>query len=185
MNRRSKMKKKRKNLLIHSLITWPGLLSLVPLVVLLLSLLKSGNIHKKMNTINKDAGLIYRLLIDTGFSKKFAQYITAQSAHETANFSSLIYKNNLNAFGMTYQGQKTALGEKDGFAYYDNYLQSVNDYKRLFKSYGFISLGTVENFVSLLKERDYFRAPVAEYLNGLKHFLNLYFPGGELNISLT
>jgi hypothetical protein len=137
-----------------------------------------------MNTIQNSAGNIYRLLIDTGFSKKFAQFITAQAAHETANFSSDIYKNNFNAFGMTYQGQKEALGEKDGYAYYNNYSESVQDYRRLFKSYGFVSLGTVDSFVSLLKDRDYFRAPVAEYLAGMKHFLNLYFPGGELDKSL-
>lgn len=138
-----------------------------------------------MNTINKDGGMIYMLLINAGFSEKFAMYITAQAAHETANFSSAIYKNNLNAFGMKYIGQKEALMEKNGYAYYADYSQSVNDYKRLFKSYGIVSLVTIESFVSFLKTKRYFEATIAEYLAGVKHFLNLYFPGGELNKSLT
>jgi hypothetical protein len=133
-----------------------------------------------MNTINKDAGNIYRLLIDAGFSEKWAQFMTAQSAHETANFTSYIY-HNYNAFGMKYEGQKEALGEKDGYACYNDYSESVNDYKRLFKTYGFVSFGTVESFVSLLKKMKYFEAPMATYLTGVKYFLNLYFPGGALH----
>jgi hypothetical protein len=137
-----------------------------------------------MNTINKDAGKLYRLLIDAGFNKKAAQYITAQAAHETANFTSYIYRNNYNPFGMTFQGQKEASGEKNGYAYYHNYSLSVDDYKRLFKSYGLVEMGTVESFVDLLKKHGYFKATKAEYLAGVKWFLKLYFPGGEPDKSL-
>jgi len=137
-----------------------------------------------MNTLNKDAGNIYRLLLQAGFNETYSKWITAQSAHETANFTSDLYKNNLNAFGMTYQGQKTALGEKNGFAFYHDWRESVNDYRRLFKSYGIVSIGTVENFVKFLKSMKYFEAPVSEYLAGVKGFLNLYFPGGELHEDL-
>ena len=137
-----------------------------------------------MNTIREDGGTIYRLLLGAGFNETFSQWITAQSAHETANFTSYIYRDNLNAFGMTYQGQKEALGEKNGYAYYDNYPESVADYRRLFRSYGFVSAGTVDSFVKLLKGRGYFTAPEKEYLAGVKFFLKLYFPGGKIEKSL-
>lgn len=137
-----------------------------------------------MITINKDGGNLYRLLIDAGFNKKYAQWITAQSAHETANFESPIYRNNFNAFGMKFMGQKTAQGEKSGYAYYNDYAGSVQDYKRLFRSYGFVSVGTVDNFVKLLKDRKYFEAPEADYLRGISFFLALYFPDGELDPTL-
>jgi hypothetical protein len=138
-----------------------------------------------MTTINKDGGLIYRLLLDAGFQDKFARWITAQAAHETSNFTSYIYHNNFNAFGMKFMGQATALGEKNGYAYYDSVPESVADYKRLYKSYGIVSAGTVESFVKLLKNQKYFEATIAEYLAGMKWFLNLYFPKGELDPSLV
>lgn len=99
---------------IGTLIILLGSLLLVPLVELLLNSLKSGNPLKKMNTINKNASVIFNLLLNAGFNERFASWITCQSAHETANFSSYIYRTNLNAFGMKYMGQKTARGEKNG-----------------------------------------------------------------------
>lgn len=137
-----------------------------------------------MSTINKDGGNIYRLLIEAGINQKMAQWITAQSAHETANFTSPIYRNNFNAFGMTYIGQSEALGEKNGYAYYNNYKESVQDYYRLYKNDGFPIIGTLEAYVKYLKNEDYFEAPMLEYLRGMKYFLKLYFPGGELDKSL-
>ena len=128
--------------------------------------------------------MIFRLLISAGFNKRYAQWITAQAAHETANFTSPIYQENFNAFGMKYMGQKTAPGEKNGYAYYDDHPGSVADYKRLFKSYGFVSLGTVDSFVKLLKDKKYFEAGIPEYLTAVKYFLNMYFPGGEIDKSL-
>lgn len=164
--------------------TWLGLAFTLSLAALFLSLLKIWNSQRKMITINKDGGTIYRLLIEAGFNKKYSQWITAQSAHETANFESPIYRNNLNAFGIKFMGQKTAPGEKSGYAYYNSYADSVADYKRLWKSYGFVSIGTVDNFVKFLKERHYFEAPEADYLRGVTYFLALYFPEGELDPTL-
>jgi hypothetical protein len=133
-----------------------------------------------MNTISKSGGVIYDLLLQEGFNSRFSQWITSQSAHETANFSSDIYNNNFNAFGMKYQGQKTALGEKDGYAYYNSYADSVKDYRRLYKSYGLVVIDTIEGFAIVLKNKKYFEASITEYLAGMKHFLALYFPGGNL-----
>jgi hypothetical protein len=129
-----------------------------------------------MTTISKDGYSIYKILINAGFSDQYARFITAQGAHETDNFSSDIYKNNLNPFGMTYQGQKEAEGEKDGYAYYLNWGQAVQDYKRLFKSWGFVSLDTLTSFVKLLQKKGYFTALYADYLKGCTWFYNLYFP---------
>jgi len=138
-----------------------------------------------MNTISNNGGAIYRLLIDAGFSEKFAQWITSQAAHETTNFTSYIFNKNNNAFGMKFQGQKTASGEKNGYAYYDEGLAgSVADYKRLFKSYGLVSVATVESFVKLLKDQEYFEAPYDQYLAGVKYYLKRYFPAGSLDKSL-
>lgn len=85
---------------------------------------------------------------------------------------------------MKYMEQSTALGEKNGYAYYDDYPGSVQDYRRLFKSYGFVTSVNIESFVQFLKSRKYFEAGIQEYLAGVRYFLKLYFPGGELDKSL-
>lgn len=163
---------------------WPGLLLLLLLVVPLLSLLLIGNRRKKMITLNPESGEIYRLLLSAGFNSPFSKWILALSAHETGNFTSWIYKKNFNAFGIKYQGQVTALGEKNGHAYYNSYQDSVNDFKRLYKSYGIVSVAKLESWVSYLKEMGYYTAPESEYFKGVNFFYNLYFPNGELDPSI-
>lgn len=177
--------KRRKQTSTNSPGILPGLVFSLLLAALFTSLLKIWSNRKGMITLNKDGGNIYRLLLGAGFQEKFAQWITAQAAHETGNFTSYIYLNNLNAFGMKFMGQKTAQGEKNGYAYYENFAGSVADYRRLFKSYGFVSVGTVENYIKFLKSRKYFEASEQDYLTAVKYFLNLYFPGGSLDPSLV
>jgi len=138
-----------------------------------------------MNFICKDAGNIYRLLLSEGFKDEYAQYITAQAAHETGNFTSDIYKYNFNPFGMKYVFQDPALGEKNGYAYYHDFSYAVKDYRRLWKTYGIVLFAKVDDFVKLLKQKGYFTAPEKEYLRGVKHFLALYFPGGTLHKDLV
>ena len=131
-----------------------------------------------MNTSSKTGYDLYDLLRSVGFSDMYARFIVAQAAHESSNFESPIFESNLNPFGMKFVGQKTAAGEKNGYAYYTHLGQAVDDYKRLFKSYGIVVLNTLESFVKLLKNRKYFEAPVDEYLRGCTWFWNLYFPKG-------
>lgn len=157
-----------------------GGLLLLGSLLLLLIWQKGGKHRKRMTTRCKDGYLLYDLLVVNQFSDQFAEFITSQAAHETDNFSSQVFVENFNPFGMTYQGQGTALGEKNGYAYYTNYQEAVADYKRLFKSYGIVSLSTIDSFVKLLQNRQYFTATIDEYLNGCTWFYNLYFsPGWE------
>jgi flagellum-specific peptidoglycan hydrolase FlgJ len=108
----------------------------------------------------------------------YARFIVAQAAHESDNFSSPIFESNNNPFGMKYARQKEARGEKNGYAYYDSLGEAVQDYKRLFKSYGIVVLNTLESFIRLLKKMRYFEAPIGEYLKGTNWFYYLYFPEG-------
>jgi hypothetical protein len=128
-----------------------------------------------MTTINDNGLRIFNLLKASGFNEKFSQYITAQAAHETANFTSYIFLQNNNAFGMKFMKQASAKGEKHGYAFYTDIAGSVADYKRLWKSYGVVSLDTVESFVKFLQDQSYFEAPIEQYLAGVKYYLKLYF----------
>jgi len=131
-----------------------------------------------MNSINEIGRDVYLRLIEAGFNSLQAQYITAQSAHETANFTSQIYTENNNLFGYKYVGQQIAKGSKNNHAYYESIADSIKDYKRYYNLRGYPTVfPSLAEFVKTLKRNYYFEAPEAEYLNGVKHFYNLYFNG--------
>jgi len=131
-----------------------------------------------MTTINETGKDVYLRLIEAGFTPITAQYITAQAAHETANFSSQIFLQNNNLFGYKYVGQWRAQGEKNGHAYYKSISDSIADYSHYYKMAGYPKVFlSLTDFVTALKRNKYFEAPLQEYITGVKHFYNLYFSG--------
>jgi len=169
------MRSKRKNL-TPGATGWPGLVMLALCLLPFITLLGSQRLRRKMTTTTKSGYDLYALLTEAGFNDRYSRFIVAQAAHESNNFDSLIFKINNNPFGIKYMNQETAEGEKNGYAYYKHVGQAVQDYKRIFKSYGLVSLSTLESFVKLLKDRSYFEATTEEYLRGCRWFYNLYFP---------
>ena len=159
--------------------TWgrslPGLLILGLLSAIVLKIF----IHRrKMNIANETANIIYPLLLGAGFDSNQAKYILAQSAHETANFTSSIFKSNNNLFGMKHAGQRLSLGEKNGYADYKDIQTSVLDYAVYYAKHKYLRLYlSIDTFVQALKNHGYFEALTAEYLKGVRHFYNLYFGG--------
>jgi hypothetical protein len=132
-----------------------------------------------MTTISETGYMLYDLVTAAGFNDKYARFIVSQAAHESANFTSMVFQENNNPFGIKYFRQKEATGEKNGYAYYENGMgQSVTDYKRIFKTFGLVSLTRLDQFVNVLKIHNYFEAPEEEYLKGCTWFYNLYFPEG-------
>lgn len=120
---------------------------------------------------------LYNLLTNAGFKDLYSRFIVSQAAHECGNFTSDVFLKNNNPFGIKYFGQAEADGELNGYAYYKNMGRAVQDYERIFKTYGIIiGLNSLDNFVDLLKKHNYFEAPQDEYLRGCTWFYNLYFP---------
>lgn len=68
------------------------------------------------------------------------EIVFAQAILETGNFTSSVFKNNNNLFGMKMPGKRPTVAKKPkkkgGYAVYDNWQQSVEDYK-LYQSYLF------------------------------------------------
>lgn len=132
-------------------------------------------------TIVNDIGTdIFHLLIEQGFNVDMAKYITAQAAHESANFSSKVFKRNKNCFGMrdAIYRRETNLGDfdRDGYANYADIEQCVQDYRLYFLNQSFhTNYNTLKEFVLALKENGYFEASLEEYLNGVTRYYNLYF----------
>jgi hypothetical protein len=71
---------------------------------------------------------LIRLLKDC--NAKYPHIILAQAKLESANFKSKLFKQNFNVFGMKLARQRitTALGEKDGYAYYRDWVDCIYDY---------------------------------------------------------
>ncbi len=119
---------------------------------------------------------VYQYLINAGFDPDQAKLVTAQSAHETANFTSSIFKSNNNLFGMKHAGQRLSLGEKNGYANYSDIQSSVKDYAIYYVGHGYLKRYlSIDIFVQALKNKRYFEAEIEEYLKGVRHFYNLYF----------
>jgi len=145
---------------------------------LFLTLLKNMNRRKKMTTINEGARKFYFDLLEEEFNYLTARYIFAQAAHETGNFTSDIFKNNNNLFGMKLPRVRntTAIGERKGHAIYRSTIDSIKDFKIYFKASKLMQTFTSPGaYVKALKERKYFEADEKEYLNGVEYFYNLYF----------
>ena len=135
---------------------------------------------KKKTILNKSAE-IYSLLQSTGLSEVLCKFATAQAAHETSAFSSSIFIQNNNAFGMKWAGQINAKGEKSGYANYNSVNNSVADFVAWWtrKRSSLLSLplyvNSIESYVRFLKNNNYFEDTEENYLKGCKYFYNQIF----------
>jgi len=150
------------------------------LVLLLVTLLLLYIFRKKV-IISTTSNDIYNLLLSSGLSDELCRYMTAQGAHETAGFTSNIFKNNNNAFGMKYAGQVNSLGEKNGYANYKSINHSVADLVAWYTRHRInifslpLYIGSLASYVKFLKNNNYFEADEAAYLKGCQHFYNEIF----------
>lgn len=159
-------------------ITWHGLLIYLLLVVLLFLHYQKLNRRKKMTIINDIGKDLYLRLIENGFNLNMSRFLTAQAAHETGNFTSTIFKNNHNLFGMKLPRvrQTTAIGSSKGHAVYASIEDSIKDMALYLKSMGYLaSYTTIAAYVKELKVKNYFEDSAENYETGMNHFYKLYF----------
>jgi len=99
--------------------------------------------------------------------------IMAISAHETNNFTSTVYHNNNNLFGMRMPKSRetTALGDTnaDGYANYANIEDSIEDFVLWFQSNGLsMSFTSTDEIVTAMHQHKYFEASLAGYKKAVK-----------------
>lgn len=96
----------------------------------------------KQETNSVNVITTFPVQIDTTFSKelfinylnqtniKYPEIVYAQAILETGNFSSKLFRNNNNLFGMKKIGNRptASKGSKDGYAYFETWKKSVLDY---------------------------------------------------------
>jgi hypothetical protein len=87
--------------------------------------------------------------------------VLAQAKLETANFTSDVFKDNHNLFGMKEAKRRptTNLGIKRGHAYYDNWESSVEDYGYYQAYQGLAKIESDEHYYNLLYKLGYAEDP--------------------------
>lgn len=106
-------------------------------------------------------------------------FILAMAKHETANFTSNVYKTNNNAFGMNVPSKRPFIGTKGtptpegaNYAKYKTVADSFSDLLLYFEYTNFPDdVTTAEQFVNALQRRKYFTDSQSNYLQGLKSWL--------------
>lgn len=120
--------------------------------------------------------VITNSLADTKY-QKMAHIFWAQAAHETGNFTSNIYKEANNLFGMKVPAVRPSarsgiLPTKTGnYSKYKDLSDSVADMVLYLDYVRFPVTTNTITFVQELKKRNYFEDTVSNYLNGVSNFL--------------
>ena len=154
-----------------------SLLALLILVILSAKVLQTLSNRKKMTIISSQGRNLFMLLVNVGFYPDTALMITAQAAHETGNFTSSIFKINNNPFGMKLPEvrQTTAIGERNGHAYYKSIEDAVRDYKLYYSFQKYpVTWPDTDTFVQALKDKYYFEAKTEDYKKAVKQFYIMY-----------
>lgn len=156
-----------------SLITWLGSRSLLVSLVLLAIIYVISKYHKRMTIKERLMSVLQRDL-----SPITAAFAFAQAAHETGNFTSPLYFSNNNCFGMKMPKIRPTTADKElfGYAHYTSIEKSAEDYLLWFRFAALpTGLSTIDQFITGLYTKNYFEAPLKDYLSGVRHFYNLYF----------
>lgn len=125
--------------------------------------------------------IIYTQLLTDGMPEQLALLIVAQSKHETANYTSSVFKSCNNAFGYKYVGQKLALSacnnapEGGSYAKYATVGDSAREIAQWIKRRqaegrfpaNLATITTAEQYAGLLKMAGYYGDSVTNYTAGL------------------
>jgi hypothetical protein len=133
-----------------------------------------------MTTPNETGRKVFQLLCDAGFSIDMSKILTAQSAHETSNFSSPVFKRNNNLFGMRIatSRKQDSQGDtdKDSYANYSSLSQSISDIGLYIKARQLDKVyNSCDDYVDAIHQKGYFEASLEEYKKEVNRFYKLYF----------
>ena len=143
-----------------------------------------SKITRSQKDMNKDPEIVayylYEKALDAGFDRDTAKYVISQAAHETGNFTSALYKNNKNIFGMKEPAVRpsVSIGEQNGYADYRDIEDSITDF-RLYYKYVHLPerFKSISEYVQALKEKNYFEDSQENYEKGVESFFKKYWIG--------
>ena len=132
---------------------------------------------------NQKAGIVNRQIIQHSEYGEYTDFVIAQARHESADFTSKVYRDNNNPFGMKVPGKRGFLGtqgtpapasEGKGMYYarYESDTVAFQDFLKYLRAVRFpVGLTTVDQYAKALKERGYFGDTLANYTKALKKWL--------------
>jgi len=165
---------------LNAHITLRGYLLLLLFLAAFWLLWKNTNRRKNLTMKNDIYKKVYSYLIENGVPVRMSQILVAQAAHETSNFTSRIFIENHNLFGMKLAKiRKTAaIGQRYGHAIFRNIEDSILDII-IYLTFSDIpkNFTDSDSYVEAIKDKGYFTASLREYQKGTEYFLNLYFGG--------
>lgn len=160
----------------HGLIFW------LLLGWLFIMLLKTKNPPKKMTSINETwFHYVFPRIVENGFRGELAKYVFAQAAFETGNFTSDIFKENNNLFGMKLPTIRATLatGTNRNHATFKTVSDSITDFALYHKARAISTAFTsIAAYVDTLNKKNYFEAEKEAYQKGVEYYYNLYFNKG-------
>lgn len=122
--------------------------------------------------------LITNILINAGLNTQNAKFWCAISAFETNNWTSDIYVQNHNLFGMRLPyDDTTAVDERNGFAVFLSDSDSVKDLVMYFDRLNWeqLNFNSIPDLVSYMKAKNYFVEDETQYLQGVQARYNQLF----------
>ena len=131
-----------------------------------------------MNTISNTGHRVYNLLQLNGFDAVTAKIITAQAAHETANFTSEVFLQNNNLFGFRRAAPYPTFskGLKNSYSDYENIEDSIKDFTLYYREFRYPKVFlSVFSYVMAIYQKGYFEDDPEKYARGVSHFYKLYF----------
>jgi len=131
------------------------------------------------SSVDQQIDQIVVLLTNAGYSPELARWFAAVSQHETGNFTSNLYRNANNLFGMGVPKvrRSTRSGEyktADGRVYsaYSSTKSSIDDFIIYLQSMNCpVSFSTVDNLIAWMKGKGYFEDSLVNYIAGVKRFV--------------
>lgn len=130
--------------------------------------------HSKDSTIINHYKLIRETLPDD-VNDTFAKIITAQAMHETGVFTSRLYQEQNNLFGMRHPvlRETKSLGSVRDYANFASLEDSVSDLLLYFNEFKYAkNYNTVDSYVKQLKAKGYFTAQYVPYFNAVRSHYN-------------
>lgn len=91
--------------------------------------LKLLPMHDAEQTLKDSNAVMRHIKLLESFEIEYPWVVMAQEVHETGWFTSPIYRENHNRFGMKVSSRKFHSGVNRGHAKYDNFIESIRDYR--------------------------------------------------------
>jgi hypothetical protein len=114
---------------------------------------------------------LIREIFPDEYSDNFVMFATAQSGLETGDFTSKLYNEQNNLFGMRHPviRQTKSLGNVKDYANFDSLEDSAEDLLLYYNHFKIApSFASLSDYIKTIKGHGYFTAPYLDYYNGVR-----------------